>query len=202
MYADAGYVTENTLSQAEQNGMELLGPTRPDPHKGPYNADAFKVDIDKGQAICPQGNLSTQSSRIRDTYMGTEYYRIEWGNQCDGCPVQNQCTRAKNGRRILVVGLRHDLVEKRRKEMREAEFSKSMHPRNGIEGTHSELVRGHGLRRTKYRGAESHRFIALFHGGGLQCEAIFESARFPDENSRSEPCIRAMSEPLFMAVAP
>jgi hypothetical protein len=163
MYADAGYVTENTLSQAEQNGMELLGPTRPDPHKGPYNADAFHVDIEKRQAVCPQGNLSTQSSRIRDTYMGTEYYRIEWGNQCDGCPVQNQCTRAKNGRRILVVGLRHDLVEKRRKEMREAEFSKSMHPRNGIEGTHSELVRGHGLRRTKYRGLSrvglSHYFM-------------------------------------------
>ena len=31
-------------------------------------------------------------------------------------------------------------------------FSKNMHPRNGIEATHSELVRGHGLRRTKYRG--------------------------------------------------
>ena len=36
--------------------------------------------------------------------------------------------------------------------MREAEFSKKMYPRNGIEATHSELVRGHGLRRTKYRG--------------------------------------------------
>ncbi len=152
MYADAGYVTENTLREAEQNGMELLGPTRPDPHKGAYNTDAFHVDIDKRQAICPQGKLSTQCSRIKDTYMGTEYYRIEWGNQCDSCPVQNQCTRSKSGRRTLVVGLRHDLVEKRRKEMREAGFSKSMHPRNGVEGTHSELVRGHGLRRTKYRG--------------------------------------------------
>jgi hypothetical protein len=152
LYADGGYVTEKTLTEAEQSGMELLGPTRPDPHPGPYNADAFSVDIEKQQAICPQGNVSTQWSRIRDAYMGTEYYRIEWGNQCDSCPVQKQCTRSKSGRRILVVGLRHDLVEKRRKEMREAEFSKNMHPRNGIEGTHSELVRGHGLRRTKYRG--------------------------------------------------
>lgn len=152
LYADGGYVTEKTLTEAEQGGMELLGPTRPDPHPGPYNADAFSVDIEKQQAICPQGNVSTQWSRIRDTYMGTEYYRIEWGNQCDSCPVQKQCTRSKSGRRILVVGLRHDLVEKRRKEMREAEFSKKMYPRNGIEGTHSELVRGHGLRRTKYRG--------------------------------------------------
>ena len=152
MYTDAGYVTEHTLTQAEQNDIELLGPTRPDPHKGPYNTDWFHVDVEKRQAVCPQGKLSTQCSRIKDSYMGTEYYRIEWGNQCDGCPVQKQCTRAKSGRRTLVVGLRHDLVEKRRKEMRVAGFSKSMHPRNGIEGTHSELVRGHAMRRTKYRG--------------------------------------------------
>ena len=152
MYADGGYVTEKTLTEAEQSGMELLGPTRPDPHKGPYNADAFQVDIDKRHAICPQGKTSTQWSHIQDAYMETEYYRIEWASQCDRCPVQKKCTRAKNGRRILVVGPRHDLVEKRRKEMREPDYSKSMHPRNGIEGTHSELVREHGLRRTKYRG--------------------------------------------------
>ena len=163
MYTDAGYVTENTLTQAEQNGHELLGPTRPNPHKGPYNTDAFQVDVDKRQAICPQGKLSTQCSRIKDSYMGTEYYRIEWGNQCDSCPVQKQCTRSKGGRRTLVVGLRHDLVQQRRKEMTQAGFSKSMHPRNGIEGTHSELVRGHAMRRTKYRGLSrvglSHYFM-------------------------------------------
>jgi len=152
MYTDAGYVTEHTLTQAKQNGMELLGPTRPDPHKGAYNTEGFHVDIDKRQAVCPQGNLSTQCSRIKDNYMQTEYYRIEWGHQCDSCPVQKQCTRSKSGRRTLVVGLRHDLVQRRREQMREAGFAKTMHPRNGVEGTHSELVRGHGLRRTKYRG--------------------------------------------------
>jgi transposase len=163
IYSDGGYVTEHTLTQAEQNGIELLGPTRPNPHKGPYNTDAFQVDVDKRQAICPQGKLSTQCSCIKDSYMGTEYYRIEWGNQCDSCPVQKQCTRSKGGRRTLVVGLRHDLVQQRRKEMTEAGFSKSMHPRNGIEGTHSELVRGHAMRRTKYRGLSrvglSHYFM-------------------------------------------
>lgn len=152
IYADAGYVTESTLSQAEQNGMELLGPTRPDPHKGPYNADGFRVDVEHQRAVCPQGKTSTQCSQIKDSYMGTEYYRLEWGSQCDSCPVQKQCTRAKSGRRILVVGLRHDLVAKRRREMKQAEYAVSMHPRNGIEGTHSELVRGHGLRQTTYRG--------------------------------------------------
>ena len=187
MYADAGYVTENTLSQAEQNGMELLGPTRPDPHKGPYNADAFHVDIEKRQAVCPQGNLSTQCSRIRDTYMGTEYYRIEWASQCDSCPVQKQCTRSKNGRRILVVGLRHDLVEKRREEMREAEFSKSMHPRNGIEGTHSELVRGHGLRRTKYRGLSRVGLSHYFMGAACNVKRYLNLLAFQMRTSALSP---------------
>jgi transposase len=164
MYADGGYVTETTLGEAEQSGMELLGPTRPDPHKGPYNADAFEVDLDKRQAICPQGKISTQWSHIQDAYMGTEYYRIEWASQCDRCAVQKKCTRAKNGRRILVVGPRHDLVQKRRKEMRQPDYSKSMHPRNGIEGTHSELTRGHGLRRTKYRGL-SRVSLSHYHMG-------------------------------------
>ena len=63
---------------------------------------------------------------------GTQYYRIEQASQCDRCPVQKQCTRAKNGRRILVVGAAPYLVEKRREEMRAADYSKSMHPRNGI----------------------------------------------------------------------
>jgi len=152
IYTDAGYVTERTLTEAEQSGMELLGPTRPDPHPGPYNTEAFSVDIEKKQAVCPQGNVSTQWSRIRDTYQGTEYYRIEWGSQCDSCVIQRQCTRSRNGRRLLVVGLRHDLVQKRRREMKGAAFSRKMHPRNGVEGTLSELVRGHGLRRTKFRG--------------------------------------------------
>jgi len=152
MDADAGSVTESTLSQAESNAMELLGPARPDPHKGPYNADGFVVDVENKRAVCPQGKTSTQCSHSKDSYRGTEYYRLEWASQCDSCPGQKQGTRSKSGRRILVVGLRHDLVQKRREQMRADNFVESLYPRNGIEGTHSELVRGHGLRRTKYRG--------------------------------------------------
>ncbi|MFB3120700.1 MAG: transposase [Candidatus Binatia bacterium] len=43
-------------------------------------------------------------------------------------------------------------MQKRHAEMKQKGFTKRMYPRNGIEGTLSELVRGHGLRRTKYRG--------------------------------------------------
>ena len=158
--------------------MELQGPTRPDPHKGPYNSDAFDVDMEKQRAVCPQGNVSRQWSRIRDTYMGTEYYRIEWGSQCDECPVKRQCTRAKSGRRTLVVGFRHDLVQQRRREMREKDFEKKMYPRNGIEGSLSELVRGHGLRRTKYRGFERVRLSPFMIGAACNVKRYLNLSAF------------------------
>ncbi len=45
-------------------------------------------------------------------------------------------------------------LQKRRKEQREPGFKERMKKRNAIEGTHSELVRAHGMRRTRYRGLE------------------------------------------------
>ena len=187
MYADAGYVTERTLTEAERNGTELLGPTRPDPHHGPYNADAFVVDVANQRAVCPQGKTSSQCSHIKDGYQGTEYYRLEWGSQCDQCPVQRQCTRAKNGRRILVVGLRHDLVQQRREQMKVENFSQSMHPRNGIEGTHSELVRGHGLRRTKYRGFGRVAMSHYFMGAACNVKRYLRRLAFEIEMGRMSP---------------
>ncbi len=187
IYADAGYVTESTLSQAQDNAMELLGPTRPDPHKGPYNADGFQVDVEHQRAVCPQGKTSAQCSHIKDGYMGSEYYRLEWGSQCDSCPVQKQCTRAKSGRRILVVGLRHDLVERRRKEMKRAEFSRSLYPRNGIEGTHSELVRGHGLRRTKYRGIDRVSLSHYLMGAACNVKRYLRRLAFQVEMATAHP---------------
>lgn len=44
---------------SKQSGLALLGPMRPDPHKGPYNADAFHVDIQERRAVYPPGHLST-----------------------------------------------------------------------------------------------------------------------------------------------
>ena len=80
--------------------------------------------------------------------------------------------------------------------MKEAGFSRSMHPRNGIEGTHSELVRGHGLR-DKISRFKPGRSIALLHGRSLQRETIPKSARVPDENTDSEPGLRAQGRSFY-----
>ncbi len=51
-----------------------------------------------------------------------------------------------------VLGEHHSYLQQRRREQKTEEFARQMHHRNGIEGTISELTRGHGLRQARYRG--------------------------------------------------
>ena len=162
LYVDAAYVTEETLAQAEAEGRELIGPARPSPSKhGVFPAEAFDVDVSNRKAVCPAGKTSTQCSRINDSHKGESYYRFEWASQCDECALQKQCTKSNSGRRILMVGLRHDLLQNRRREMETQEFQQRMRQRNAIEGTISELARL-GLRRTRYRGLAKTRLGNYF----------------------------------------
>jgi IS5 family transposase len=51
-----------------------------------------------------------------------------------------------------LVGEHHAFLQARRQEQKTDAFKERMKHRNAIEGTQSELVRGHGLRRARYRG--------------------------------------------------
>jgi hypothetical protein len=81
------------------------------------------------------------------------FYRFEWRNRCcQPCPLRPQCVPAGEKHRTLIVGEHHELLQQRRIEQRTEAFEQRMHQRNAIEGTLSELARGHGLRRSRYRG--------------------------------------------------
>lgn len=153
LYVDAAYVTDDTLAQAKTEGRELIGPPRPcgnAPGNG-FSAEQFYVDTANRTAVCPAGHTSRQCSLIHDQYNHSIFLRFEWAGLCDNCPLQKQCTKSRAGRRMLVVGIHHDLLQERRRQMQTEAFKKLLRRRNGIEGTISEFTRGGG-RRTRYRG--------------------------------------------------
>jgi transposase len=162
LFVDAAYVSGETLAQAQAEGRELVGPALPSAAQSPieYRSDHFDVDLAAGKAVCPAGQTSTQWSHVCES-RGEEYYRIEWGRQCDECEKRKECTRSKSGRRTLNVGIHHDLLQARRREMQTEAFALRMHQRNSIEGTISELTRG-GMRRTRYRGLAKTRLANYF----------------------------------------
>ena len=153
LYVDAGYVTDDTLAEAKQQGRELVGPARPPGHPDKTIFDATKFDVHTAQrkAICPAGHTSRQCSMINDRHQGRVYLRFEWGSLCDTCSLQKRCSKRQDGRRHLSVGLHHDLLQQRRREMKTEAFKLKMHRRAAIEGSISELTR-QGARRTRYRG--------------------------------------------------
>jgi transposase len=153
LYVDAAYVTDDTLAQAKAEQRELIGPARPcgnAPGNG-FSAEQFEVHAANRTAVCPAGHTSRQCSLIHDQGCGAVYFRFEWAGLCDVCPMQKQCTKSRGGRRQLVVGVHHDLLQERRRQMQTEAYKTLLQRRNGIEGTISEFTRGGG-RRTRYRG--------------------------------------------------
>jgi hypothetical protein len=66
--------------------------------------------------------------------------------------MRDKCLSPGQSHRTLAVGENHSLLQQRRREMQTDEFKQKMRRRNAIEGTISELARGHGLRRARSRG--------------------------------------------------
>jgi len=170
-YVDGAYVTAETLAQAAAAGRELIGPAHPainSRSKG-FTTDQFDISVAEPRAVCPAGHPSTQCSRLQNQETGQIEYRFEWSYHCDDCPLRAQCTRAGSGRRAVVVGEHHDLLQARRREMQTPVFQEQMHQRNAIEGTISEFTRNGG-RRSRYRGLAKTALANYFHGAAINAK--------------------------------
>ena len=156
VFADAGYINAPTLVQAEAVGYELCGPIGAPPHSGArFGSDSFAVDLPNRRAICPNGKTSSECDRIAESGRNAVYYYFAWTQaDCATCPLAAQCLskRKHQPRRTLQVGEEHMRVQARRLLCRTPEYRRRMCRRSGIEGTHSELKRGFGAHRCRYRG--------------------------------------------------
>jgi hypothetical protein len=154
LYVDGAYVSGQALAEAEAEGRQLMGPAQPPAKTGKsaFKSDAFDIEVEQRRATCPGGHASTQCSRLEEEKTGKVNYRFEWSTHCRDCQLRAQCVPDGQKHRTLVVGQYHTPLQARRQQMKTTEFQRQMKQRNAIEGTHSELVRAHGLRRARYRG--------------------------------------------------
>jgi len=164
-YVDGAYVSAQKLAQAQAEGREIIGPAQPAPRKeGRFSVEDFQVHVEQRQAVCPAGKCSTQCSRLAAEATGRVSYRFEWSTHCHECPQRAQCLGKDQRHRTLVVGEHHTVLQARRQEQQTEAFQARMKQRNAIEGTQSELVRGHGLRRARSRGLAKARLQNYFIG--------------------------------------
>jgi transposase len=153
-YVDGAYISGKELAQAQAEGRQLIGPAQSPPPLGGgrFTVEAFQIRVEERRAVCPAGRANTQCSRVADKKRGRVEYRFEWTTHCAQCPLRAQCLEPDQSHRRLEVGEHHSLVQARRQEQKTESFQKEYQHRSGIEGTISELKRGHGLGQARYRG--------------------------------------------------
>jgi hypothetical protein len=166
-YVDAAYISAGQLMEAAAEHRELIGPA-PAPannNQGRFTSEAFQVALEQREAICPAGHKNSQCSRLEEQATGRVSYRFEWDTAtCAACPMRSKCIKADHRHRTLLVGEHHTFLQTRRQEQQTQAFQQRMKHRNAIEGTQSELVRAHGLRRARYRGLPKVKLQNYFVG--------------------------------------
>lgn len=185
-YVDAAYVSTEKLVEAAAQGRELIGPALGAAKKeGRFSSEPFEITVEQRKAVCPAGQENSQCSRLEEQATGRVTYRFEWDTAtCGACPLRERCIAATQKHRTLVVGEDHSILQQRRKEQHTPEFKQRMKHRNAIEGTQSELVRAHGMRRARYRGLAKARLQNYFAAAACNVKRWLRRLAWEMEPSR------------------
>ncbi|MFW6273113.1 MAG: IS1182 family transposase [bacterium] len=108
--ADAGFFSATNIKYSQDNDIDFYV-SIPE-SKSPYGKDKFVYDEENDQYTCPEGEILTPGKRISD-HDKTRCYKTE---ACKNCPVQSECTKAKDGIRKIRRNLKEDKLREKAKE--------------------------------------------------------------------------------------
>jgi hypothetical protein len=162
LVADTAYGAGDNAVATERLGTELVSPVAGSKVEieDASSADRqltqadFNVDVrGKRPATCPGGHFAIQESQNSEHPNRIEltFDRVT----CEACPFYDRCpaqASSKTDGYIMTVDLVAANLERRRRAEASGEFRRRYAIRAGIEGTNSELKRGHGLGALRVRG--------------------------------------------------
>jgi transposase len=167
-FVDSGYVSGENIADGRPIGEDLIGPIRttvtpqsklPD---GFSHAD-FRIDFELRQVACPAGHTTPiiASGKCGDQAIFSR-------KTCVACPLRARCCTGKKEGRTLRFGPHYQETQAARKRQLTDDFkTKYRAHRGGVEGCLSALVRGHGMRTTRYDGQAKNHLHALFVGAAV-----------------------------------
>jgi transposase len=178
---DTGYLDAELLVTSEaQHQVKLLGPTRSDlrsPSRAGngFAASDFKVDWLQQVAICPEGKTSASWTPAIDG-RNHEVIKIKFARpDCANCPSLHLCTRTKEKRRLITLRkeAQYKALQAARQQAMTDDYKADYARRAGIEGTLSEGIRAHGLRRARYIGLAKTHLQHLMIATAINFKRIF-----------------------------
>jgi transposase len=165
---DGGYTSLVHMERAgREHQVTLTGPlpgnrTRQHRDQEGYARDDFRIDFDRREVTCPQGQVSRgwhgpypTSSPDAAPLIVARFTRA----QCQPCPARAACTTSGDGKRTVGFPPREllELQIRNHADQQDPAWHKRYAVRSGIEGTVCEFAHGHGMRHCRYRGqAKAH----------------------------------------------
>jgi transposase len=163
-YVDAGYMSGPNLAHSRDLRIDLIGPlpevvTPQGRLPGGITQAQFQMDLERKIVTCPQGHQAHNPSLIVNTWKFQFPPKV-----CQACSLHARCCTGKGGRTVG-MNVHYDLVQTARTRQKTEAFKKDYHHhRSGVEGSLSALVRGHGMRVSRYIGHKKRNVQAIFTG--------------------------------------
>lgn len=144
--ADSAYGGGPIRQSLTGAGAALVVKAPPEPDRGVFPLSAFAIDLDRGEATCPAGEVA----RARPQRSGEVGFSFS-ARACRACPLRARCTTSNRGRK-LTVSPHHEVLAEARARQRTAQFREIYNSkRPTVERIISRLVR-RGGRKARYRG--------------------------------------------------
>lgn len=200
---DTGYLdAELLVNVRDRYQVDLLGPTRSDLRwqakeaKGFAAAD-FIVDWQNRLMICPQGKTSSSWTPAIDG-RDNEVIKIKFSStDCSNCPSLHSCTRNQRKRRTVTIRpqRQYKALQVARERETTPEYKQEYALRAGIEGTLSEAIRAHGLRRSRYLGLAKTHLRHLMTATAINVKRLFNWLNgTPHETTRTSQFAKLMEQ--------
>ena len=137
-----------------------------------FKAYSFSIDMQKREATCPAGQVTTNTNLRGDGSIGFQFRQLI----CMKCPFWNECvgTKKRSGSNISGSGY-YEYVRERREKQKSEAFHKEMSVRAQIEGTISEGKRFHGLRYAKYHSKVGHQIQFYLTGAAINVKRLIRA---------------------------
>jgi hypothetical protein len=161
--ADALYSSDENIQEAEDLGVEVIGPVMgTEKDKGCRLSD-FQFASTGHIEQCPAGHRPTVCRKKKGRY--SQGFAIE---HCESCPLAESCM-AKRGKEFFYVRYTEKAmrIAKRRQHEQSAEFREKYRWRAGVEATMSQFDRLTGVKRLRVRGAKPVRFAVKMKAAAL-----------------------------------
>jgi transposase len=193
---DGGYTSLVHMDRAgREHRVALTGPlpgnrTRQHRDQDGYARDDFRIDYDREEVTCPQGQVSRSwhgpyptSSPDAAPLIVAKFSR----SQCQPCPARAACTTSSDGKRTVGFPPRelYELQARNRADQQNPAWHKRYAVRSGAEGTVCELANGHGMRHCRYRGQPKAHLQHVLTAIAVNIERL--SRLPPGESTASRP---------------